>query len=65
MTDKAPVFTAHWTSALSGNRRSISLKTKAEGIAECKALFREGAKNIRLTEFRQTIGGIDINWRKP
>lgn len=60
----SPKFTAHWTSALTGTRRNISLKTKAEGLKECKELYKEGAKNIRLTEFHQGIGAIDIDWRK-
>lgn len=59
----APKFTVHWTSALTGTRRSISLSTKAQGLAECKELFKEGAKHIRLTEFKQGIGATEINWR--
>jgi hypothetical protein len=59
----SPKFTAHWTSALTGTRKNISLKTKAEGLAECKALYKEGAKNIRLSEFKQGIGATDIDWR--
>lgn len=59
----APKFTVHWTSALTGTRNSSAVSTKAQGMAECKALYEEGAKNIRLTEFKQGIGGTDINWR--
>jgi len=59
----APKFTVHWTSALSGNRLSSACATKKAGLAECKALYTEGARNISLSEFKQGVGAIDINWR--
>ena len=59
----APKFTVHWTSALTGTRNSSACATKKAGIAECKALYEEGAKDMRLSEFKQGIGGTDINWR--
>ena len=58
-----PKFTVHWTSALSGTRNSSACTTKKAGMAECKALYEEGARNIGLSEYKQGIGARDINWR--
>ena len=59
----APKFTVHWTSALSGTRQNSACATKKAGMAECKALYEEGAKNVSLSEYKQGIGARDINWR--
>jgi len=59
----SPKFTVHWTSALTGSRNSISFWKKAQGLTECKDLYKEGAKDIRLTEFNQGTGAKEINWR--
>lgn len=60
---KTPEFTVHWTSALSGSNLSTACSTKKQALKECKALYTEGAKNIRLSQFKPGIGAIDIDWR--
>jgi len=59
----APAFTVHWTSPMSGNRLSSACATKKAGMAECKALYMEGARNISLSEYKKGIGARDIDWR--
>ena len=58
-----PQYTVHWISAMSGTRRSSAVSTKAQGFAECKALFQEGARNITLSKFTPGIGAVDVEWR--
>ena len=48
---------------MSGTRRSSAVSTKAQGMAECKALFQEGARRISLSKFTPGIGAVDIEWR--
>lgn len=48
---------------MSGNRLSSACATKKAGMAECKALYMEGARNISLSEYKKGIGARDIDWR--
>ena len=61
---QAPAFTVHWTSAMSGNRRSSSCSTKAQALREARDLFTEGARNISVSKYSNG-SATDINWRKP
>lgn len=48
---------------MSGTRRSSACTTKKAGVVECVALYKEGARDISLSEYKQGIGARDIDWR--
>lgn len=60
---KTPSFTVHWTSAMSGNRRSSACSTKAQAIREARELFVEGARHMSVSKFSNG-NAIEINWKK-
>lgn len=60
--DPAP-YGVSYASALTGNRRVIHHKTKAAALKDAKALYNEGAKDIRVFHYMKGTGAIDIDWR--
>jgi hypothetical protein len=59
---KTPLFTVHWTSALTGNRNSTTCATKQHAFKEAKALYEEGARNISVSKYNGSVA-VELNWR--
>ena len=54
-----------WVSPMSGKPQSSTYTTKAAAIKDAKALYNEGAKNIRAWKWSDSVGAVDFNWRLP
>lgn len=59
-----PLFGVSYTSAATGQRRTIHLKTKAQAAREAIQLFKEGARNIDAFKYTPSTGALSFDWRR-
>lgn len=57
-------FGVSYTSAVTGNRQTITLRTKQQAIREAVQLFKEGARNIDAFKYSPSVGAISFDWRR-